>query len=157
MRMAITPDHVTAAQIEAVCCKPIDALQLRQKTQTARAFYSLAVEARDLTRKYGILLIINDRLDIALSVKADGVHLSGNGLPAEAIRFPRFLVGVSTHSLEEARSAEEAGASYITFSPAHLAPIGKLSIPVLALGNITEETCSLYSEGYAAIRMFFGQ
>ncbi len=156
MRMAITPHQVTAAQIEAVCRKPIDALQLRQKKQTARAFYELAVEARALTKKRGILLIINDRLDIALSVGADGVHLPQNSLPPEAVRYPNFLVGVSAHTLEEAKAAEKGGASYITFSPAPLAPVGKFSIPVLALGNITEETCTLYREGYAAIRMFFG-
>jgi len=172
MRMAITPEHVSLQQIEHVCDKPIDALQLRRKKLASKAFYSFAKQCRRITQSKGILLIINDRFDIALSVKADGIHLPQRGLPPFAIKDfcpSNFLIGVSTHTDEEALEAQSNRASYITFSAQilgdspNLVQLQKLAnqmnIPILALGNIQGETISTYlqagAQGYAAIRMFF--
>ncbi|MCH9627005.1 MAG: Thiamine-phosphate synthase [Chlamydiales bacterium] len=164
MRMAITPEEVTIEQIRAVCAGPIDALQLRRKKLAAKPLYAFAQECRQITHANGVKLIMNDRLDIALSVKADGVHLPQRGLPACVVKNvcpAHFLVGVSTHTDEEAREAAGAGASYITFCAHQLTPelVQNISVPILALGNVTAESIPHYlnrgAAGYAAIRLFF--
>ncbi len=130
-------------------------IQLREKHLPLEQFLSLAIVLRQMTETYGARLIINDRLDIALMVNADGVHLPSAGLPANEVkaRYPHLLVGVSTHSLELAQCAEKNGADYITFSPIFDTPSKReygppqgleklrevtraVSLPVLALGGI---------------------
>src|SRR5205085_355377 len=88
------------------------AVQLRAKELGGRALCQAATTLRELTRAAGAPLVINDRLDVALAVEADGVHLPSRGLPPEAARRiagERLLLGVSTHSLDEARAAERWG------------------------------------------------
>jgi thiamine-phosphate pyrophosphorylase len=94
----------------------VTALQLREKTMEGRAFYELAVSLAKFCRQRGKLFIINDRLDMALAVGADGVHLGQTDLPAEAalrIMPPEMILGVSASNFQEAREAEKAGADYV--------------------------------------------
>lgn len=102
----------------------VRAFQLREKDLTAKELYHLAIKVREITRKNDALLFINDRIDIALAVEADGVHLPQNGFPAHIVRkvwSNRFIIGVSTHSVEEAKEASE-WADFITFSPIFYTP-----------------------------------
>ncbi|WP_297210351.1 MULTISPECIES: thiamine phosphate synthase [Thermodesulfovibrio] len=97
----------------------VKAFQLREKDLTAKQYYGLAKKMREITKRNDALLFINDRIDIALAVDADGVHLPQSGFPAHVVRKvwkERFLIGVSTHSIDEAREASE-WADFITFSP----------------------------------------
>jgi thiamine-phosphate pyrophosphorylase len=93
--------------------------QLREKHSAGKGLYELALEFRRKTAAAGALLIINDRLDVALATGADGVHLGQEDLPVGAARriAPDLLIGASTHSLEEALAAQEAGASYVNIGP----------------------------------------
>jgi thiamine-phosphate pyrophosphorylase len=94
-------------------------LQLREKGLSGRAFFELALDVRRMTAEADALLIINDRLDIALAAGADGVHLGQDDLPVERARrlAPDLIIGASSHSVEEARRAEELGASYVNIGP----------------------------------------
>jgi len=94
-------------------------VQLREKNIPVRAFFDLASRLRPLTRDADCLLIINDRLDIALAVGADGVHLGQDDFPVEAARqlAPDLIIGASAHNLEQALAAEQAGASYVNIGP----------------------------------------
>ncbi|MGV8073452.1 MAG: thiamine phosphate synthase [Syntrophobacteraceae bacterium] len=94
-------------------------IQLREKEHSRKELYNLALKFREITEKAGILLIINDYLDIALAVGADGVHLGQDDLPVRAARklAPELLIGASTHSVEEALQAREDGADYINIGP----------------------------------------
>ena len=134
----------------------VKAVQLREKDLSTRQLLKLAYRMRELTEKFDAKLFINDRLDIALAVSADGVHLTQNSMPADAVRRvvkKAFLIGVSTHSLKEARQAEEAGADFVTFGPVYRTssklrygrPLGlnvlkrivkKIKAPVFAIGGI---------------------
>ncbi len=94
-------------------------VQLREKEATSRELYRQAVLFREITAGAGVLLIINDRVDIALAVDADGVHLGQDDLPLDAARklAPELIIGASTHSLEEAVRAQEEGADYVNIGP----------------------------------------
>ncbi len=140
----------------------VRAVQLREKDLDTRELLKLAYKMRELTDIYGSKLFINDRFDIALAVGADGVHLTQASLPADAVRKTvkkKLMIGVSTHSLREAREAEKGGADFITFGPVYRtqskikygAPVGldalkevssKVKIPVFALGGVTNSRIS---------------
>ena len=94
-------------------------VQLREKDLGGRELYELALEYRRRTEVAGALLIIDDRLDMALAAAADGVHLGLADLPVAAARrlAPDLIIGASSHSLEEALAAQEAGASYVNLGP----------------------------------------
>ena len=94
-------------------------VQLRDKTSTKRKLYEKAVRFRETTTNAGLLLIINDHIDIALAVEADGVHLGQDDFPARIAKelFPGLIIGVSTHTLNEALTAEIDGADYINIGP----------------------------------------
>ena len=94
-------------------------IQLREKDYSRKALYQLALAFREITRKAGVLLFINDYLDVAMAVEADGVHLGQDDLPVAAARrlAPELLIGASTHSLEEALQAEADGADYVNIGP----------------------------------------
>jgi thiamine-phosphate pyrophosphorylase len=94
-------------------------VQLREKDLPLRELAALAVTVRRLTEEAGALLIINDRLDVALAVGADGVHLGQDDLPVAAARqaAPDLIIGASTHSEAEALRAQEEGASYVNIGP----------------------------------------
>lgn len=94
-------------------------IQLRDKLSSKRRFYEKALRFREISASYRMLLIINDHLDIAIAVGADGVHLGQDDLPAKAARriSPDLIIGVSTHNKEEVISAHEDGADYINIGP----------------------------------------
>ncbi|MBI5408518.1 MAG: thiamine phosphate synthase [Nitrospirae bacterium] len=159
----------------------VKAIQLREKDLGTRDLLKLAYKMRVLTNKYDAKLFINDRVDIALAVGADGVQLTQNSIPADAVRkavhASRFLIGVSTHSLKEAKDAEKAGADFITLGPIFRTPsklkygrplgidtlkevAGKIKIPVLAIGGIkshrVKEVKQSGAYGAAMISEIFG-
>ena len=94
-------------------------IQLREKELAARDLYRMALAFRKVTADAGMLLIINDRIDIALAAEADGVHLGQEDLPLSAARrvAPELLIGISSHSREEALKAQEEGADYVNIGP----------------------------------------
>jgi len=140
-------------------------VQLREKESTSYEFYETALRVREITSDMGIPLIINDRADIAIAVDADGVHVGQKDLPYEVVRRivgPDKLVGVSTHTLEQARLAEKLGADYIgvgamfaTGTKSDATPAGidmlhlirkELSIPMVAIGGINKKNVSLLAD-----------
>ena len=132
-------------------------VQLREKELNTRDFYHLAVSVKTLTEQCRVPLIINDRLDIAMAVDAEGVHLGREDLPAEAARDllgDNKVIGLSAANLDEARRAEATGADYIGVGALHptstkpntrsvtaeqLAAIkAGINIPVVAIGGIRQ-------------------
>ncbi|MBI5699892.1 thiamine phosphate synthase [Candidatus Saganbacteria bacterium] len=97
----------------------VKVVQLREKDLNKKEFFNLAVRFREITLRHGVKLIINDHLDVALAVKADGIHLGQSDLPCREARklAPGMIIGVSTHNLEQARAAEKDGASYVNLGP----------------------------------------
>lgn len=132
-------------------------VQLRLKQAAARDFVAAAREVAALCRAAGATFIVNDRADICMLAEADGVHLGQEDLPLEAGRRlmgPGKIIGVSTHSLEQARAAEAGGADYIGFGPMYAGGLknvragqglenlraarAAVRIPIVAIGGITE-------------------
>lgn len=109
----------TQSIVDAAMAGGVRLVQLREKDMPLPKFLQLARQIRAHTTKLGALLIINDRLDVAMAVGADGVHLGQSDLPIAAARrlAPDLIIGASTHSLAEARAAVRAGASYINIGP----------------------------------------
>ena len=94
------------------------AIQLRGKDFSGGELYAVGLRLRETTRRAGVLFFVNDRVDVAVAVGADGVHVGQEDLPAPATRRilgPGRLLGVSASTLEEARRAEADGADYIGF------------------------------------------
>lgn len=132
------------------------AVQLRWKGASTRDLLDMAVELRALTRRYEALLLVNDRLDVALASSADGAHLGDDDLPLEVARRiapPPFIIGRSVDNASEARAAEAAGADYVGLGPifptgsktglgAAIGPEGiaevrpSIEIPLVAIGGI---------------------
>jgi len=140
---------------EAVLKAGVRFIQFREKSMSARQMFSVAKKLRKLTWDYSATLIINDRIDLALAVDADGVHLGQDDLPYEVAR-EMFdgIIGVSTHSVEEAKKAEKF-ADYISAGPVFKTttkedakePIGieglrrivsSVKMPVVAIGGINK-------------------
>lgn len=109
----------TVEIVKAALSGGIRLVQLREKELPEDDFLTLACEVRKLTAESGALLIINDRLEIAQAVVADGVHLGQDDFPLKEARklAPDLILGSSTHSVEEALRAQEDGASYINIGP----------------------------------------
>jgi thiamine-phosphate pyrophosphorylase len=98
----------------------IKIIQYREKKRKAADQYRECLEIRKLTADYGACFIVNDHIDLALAVRADGVHIGQEDLPLEVVRRltgGRMLIGVSTHSPEQADAAVRAGADYIGAGP----------------------------------------
>ena len=145
--------------LEACLAAGVRAIQLREKDLTTRKLFSLGTEVRRLTREYDAALLINDRIDVALALDADGVHLAGHSLPPQTARKilgPGPLIGVSTHSVDEALEAEAKGADFIVFGPvfdtASKRPYGPpqgleslkaireaVLLPLFAIGGVTPD------------------
>ncbi len=146
-------------EIETVLEAGVKAIQLREKDMPARELLDMAYWMRELTNEYAARFFVNDRVDIALAVKADGIHLGRNSIPPHTVRKisgNKLLIGVSTHSIDEAVQAEKEGADFITFGPIYKTPsklkygtpigvdtIKKVkalsSLPVFAVGGIRIE------------------
>lgn len=133
-------------------------IQYRRKDATRRELFWEALRLRVLTSDWGATLIVNDHSDIARAVEADGVHLGQEDLPIEEARkvVGDSIIGISTHSLEEALEAQKRGADYIGFGPIYKTTTkdagptkgidalkevcSAVSIPVMAIGGITAES-----------------
>lgn len=91
-------------------------VQLREKNISTKDFYEKALKVKEICKNYGVLFIINDRLDIAQAVEADGVHLGQSDMPIEKAREilkDKFLIGATAKNIEEAKKVEFLGADYI--------------------------------------------
>jgi len=161
--------------VEAAVRGGVDAVQLREKDLPAGALFELARELRRRCTRHGVRLLINDRIDVALAVGADGVHLPVDSFAAgdaRALVGPGRLIGVSTHSLEQAQRASAAGADFVVFGPVFATPskrpfgpplglealaqaAGAVSVPVFAIGGVTvaraDAVCRHGAHGIAAI------
>ena len=159
--------------IRAAVEEKVSLIQIREKALTARLLFDLTVSAVEITRGSVTRLLVNDRADIALAAGADGVHLATNSLPVDVIRssFPKgFLVGASTHTLEEAVNASSA-ADFAVLGPIFETPGKELRpgiemladvceklqpFPVIGLGGIDESNVAsvldVGAAGFAAIR-----
>ena len=134
----------------------VSVVQIREKTADTLDFYNLALRVKDITARYDVPLIINDRVDVALAIDADGVHVGQSDMPCDVTRKlvgPNKIVGVSAATIEEAKKAEKDGADYIgsgaVFPTATKddAPkitkkdlkeiVESIEIPVVAIGGIT--------------------
>ena len=157
----------------------VKAIQLREKDLPVRGLLALARELRIITRQFGAKLFINDRVDVAVTVGADGVHLGHQSMPADAVRKvvgTGLLIGVSTHSAEEAIAAQAGGADFITFGPIFetpskagiCTPVGaaairslknEIKIPVFGLGGVKSgnmlQVMSAGADGIAMISAIF--
>lgn len=132
-----------------------DIIQLRDKSSPDGNFLRYAKAIKKITKKYKCLFIVNDKVDIAYLVDADGVHLGQNDIPIEEARkiLGTKIIGVSTHNLKEAKKAVKKGADYIGIGPVFtsktkkgLSPIGlstlrrvskTINIPFFAIGGIS--------------------
>ena len=164
--------------VRAAVDAQIDLVQIREKNLSGNVLYELSARAAAVTKDSATKLLINDRSDIAAGAGAAGVHLTRTSLPAAVVRRTfgaEFLIGVSTHSLEEASSARHDGADFVVFGPVfettskrqYGEPLGLSSLtqvsselapfPVLALGGVTTsnaaECIRAGARGIAAIRM----
>lgn len=116
---ALSRGRSTEGIVRAALAGGVRLIQLREKEMPFPQLFRLAEKIRAMTKKSGALLIINDRLDLALAVGADGVHLGQDDLPVAHARkiAPSLIIGASTHSLKEALAAQKAGASYVNIGP----------------------------------------
>lgn len=149
-------------------------VQLREKNATTREFLELAVELKKLCHRYNAKLLINDRIDIALAVDADGVHLGQTDIPADIARKilgEDKIIGISAQTIDRAREAESLGADYIgvgavfptktkdvihDMNPEILSSVAaSVSIPVVAIGGINRTTIDNLKDidvaGYAIV------
>lgn len=149
----------------------VTAVQLRDKEASARELYALAVRLLPLTRRLGVPLLINDRLDVALAADADGAHLGQDDLPLAAARrlAPGKILGCSVSTPEQLAAAEAAGADYAGLGAAFatstksdappvlgLDGVARLAraarIPCVAIGGITvENAAGLLASGAAGV------
>jgi thiamine-phosphate pyrophosphorylase len=126
--------------LKQVLAGGVKLVQLREKDYPKNRILSMAKKFRKLTKKAGALLIINDYLDIALTVKADGVHLGQEDLPcAEAKKIaPGLIVGMSTHNIQEALRAKADGADYINIGPVFSTKTKEIKYNSLGLQKIKQ-------------------
>jgi thiamine-phosphate pyrophosphorylase len=143
--------------VEACLEAGVRTVQLREKDLGGRDLYHLADDLRARTARHGARLLVNDRVDVALAVGADGVHLPGTGFPIETARGllgAGRLVAVSTHSPPDAAAAARAGADFVVFGPVYETPSKRgygppvglaalaeacrsATVPVVAIGGVT--------------------
>ena len=140
--------------VQAALDGGVRAIQVREKDLEGRELYELAEQLRALTMRYQAQLLINDRIDVALAVEADGVHLGHNSFSVKDARRllgTEKLIGVSTHSQQEITAAREA--DFIAFGPVYYTPskaaygepqglnrlreaVSQSAVPVFAIGGI---------------------
>jgi thiamine-phosphate pyrophosphorylase len=120
--------------LEAVLRAGVRLVQFREKDIDAGDLYRRAKAFREMTDRYDALLIVDDRVDIALAVDADGVHLGQSDLPIAVARqvAPELILGASSHNLAEALDAQAQGASYTNIGP--IFPTNTKSVPTGAVG-----------------------
>jgi len=173
-RQQLAPGRTLLEVLEAALQGGVPTIQLREKDLPTDQLYRLAKELRRLTLEYSAKLLINERVDLALAVAADGVHLPGNSLPipiARKLLGPQRLIGISTHHLDEIDRACQQGADFVTFGPVFSTPskasygppqgLAALreacrisSIPVFALGGVkAEQKTEIRNSGAAGIAL----
>jgi thiamine-phosphate pyrophosphorylase len=181
----ITDRHQTSGRslidiVKEALAGGVKAVQLREKDLPIRELLLLAEEMRKITKEAGALLFINGRIDVTMAVEADGIHLGQSDLPVDVARNivgNRFMIGVSTHNLIEAKEAETGGADFITFGPVYETPSklkygkaigiealkeakGGVSIPVYAIGGIKsgdiKQILEARADGVAIISAIIG-
>ena len=179
-RKVLSSHFSLLSSVEEALKGGVKAVQLREKDLGTRELLDMAYKMREITNKYKTKLFINDRVDIALSVEADGVHLGQNSIPPHAVRKiakGKFMIGVSAHSIEEAKQAEEGGADFITLGPVYKTPSklkygqplgvdiirktkAEISIPVFAIGGVKQfrvkEVMDAGADGIALISGILG-
>lgn len=166
-------------QIEAALQGGVTMVQLREKTLDTENFVKEAFSVRGLCHQYGVPLIINDRVDVALRCRADGVHVGAEDASVASIRTqagPDFIIGATAKTIAQAQAAEEAGADYLGVgavfpSPTKTAAIrisqdelreiaGSVHIPAVAIGGIDlTNACELHGcgiSGIAVVSAIFG-
>lgn len=136
-------------------------VQIREKKGETLDFYNLALKVKEITSKYNVPLIVNDRIDVALAIKSEGVHIGQTDMPADVARSligDEMILGVSASTVKEARKAEKDGADYIgtgavfptatkddapSITKDDLKEVtGSINIPTVAIGGITLENAS---------------
>jgi thiamine-phosphate pyrophosphorylase len=149
------PIEIVSAQIRGGA----DVIQLREKDMSRRAKLELGLKLRELTRREGVLFIVNDDIDLAVILDADGVHLGQEDIPIEFARplLKQKIIGISTHSLEQVEMAVQEGADYVGIGPVFetatktdrepligLELLSKMRhvcpIPYIAIGGIGKDT-----------------
>ena len=160
--------------IRAAVSDGVNIIQIREKALPARLLFELVRDAVDVLRNTPAIIVVNDRVDIALAAGADGVHLRESSLRASVVRdrFPReLIIGVSTHTMAAAKSAASSDADYIVVGPVFTTPGKPRAIdgselndiyrelgdfPVLALGGVDADNAidamKRGASGVAAIR-----
>ena len=147
--------------IEEAILGGVSVVQIREKTAETLEFYNLAIKVKKITTKYNVPLIINDRVDVALAIDADGVHVGQSDMPCDITRKligENKILGVSATTIEEAKKAENNGADYIgtgaifptttkndapSVTKKDLSDIANsINIPVVAIGGITIENAN---------------
>ncbi len=120
----ITDQHLSglshSEQVERLAAGGATLIQLREKAASPREFHNAALEAMKVARRVGVQIIINDRVDIAMAVDADGVHLGQGDVPPDHARRllgENRIVGFSTHSVKQALEADRAPVDYIAIGP----------------------------------------
>jgi thiamine-phosphate pyrophosphorylase len=172
-----TGDRPLLEVIDAAIAGGLDLLQIREKDLPAGELLDLVRAAQDLVKRARsrCRIVVNDRLDVALAARANGVHLPSEGLPIKEVRSRakgRFQIGRSVHSPAEAREAAKAGADYVFFGPVFETPskiaygppqgtaalrklVGSARRPIWAIGGINLETIAELADiavaGVAAI------
>ena len=155
-------------------------IQLREKNISTLDYYNLALDIKKITDKYNIPLIINDRIDIAMAVGADGVHIGQKDIPVNVARKiigEKMLLGVSVISVKEAVKAVKDGADYLgvgaifptkTKSDADFVSIEELKnirqiihVPIVVIGGVSTENAMLFGsmgiDGLAVISAIIAQ
>jgi thiamine-phosphate pyrophosphorylase len=162
---SLSRERSTLEIVEAAIAGGVDVVQLREKGRSARERYHLGRKLRAVTREAGVPLVVNDRVDIAAAVAADGVHLGDSDLPIPVARErlgSDAVVGRSVSFVEDARAAERAGADYLgvgavystgskddieddeyEIGPERVAAIvDAVGIPVVAIGGIDADNAA---------------
>ena len=183
LRLYLCTDRVLALRrpiieaVEAAVAGGVTMVQLREKTASTRDFYRLALEIHALTRRCHLPLVINDRLDIALAIGAEGIHLGQSDLPlpvARRLAGNAMFIGLSASTQEEALRAQAEGADYLGVGAVYptgtkadaggaigleeLARIrAAVHIPVAAIGGVNEGNAPQVMEtGVAGIAVISG-
>jgi len=153
------------AAVESALRGGCTVVQLREKSASSREFFETARRVKAVTDSFDVPLIINDRLDIALAIEADGLHVGQSDIPADVAKRlipPDMILGVSASNLEEAAAAAAAGADYLgvgamfptgTKTDADLTSMDELrrirdevSIPIVVIGGINAQNAPLFRE-----------
>ena len=158
-------------KIEAACRGGVTLLQLREKERSGREFLRLAQRVREIADRFGVPLLIDDRVDIALACGAAGVHVGQEDLPVETARKllgPDRIIGATAKTVPQAREAKEQGAGYLGVGAIYptttkvktiltkvetLAEIVReVGLPVVAIGGLNRENCDiLKGSGFSGV------